>query len=218
MLTSTSGGDTLEGDSGADTLTGGGGNDTIKPGSGSDTYSDSGGDDRLDYGDNAGGVSLSIDGVNDGEPGAGESVPAGFERILGGSGPDHITGDGAVNFLIGRAGDDVLDGAGGNDILDPDTPTLADGCDTLRGGAGDDFLQDVNGGPGCRDLVDYSDHAGPVHVTLGGGLTTGNGQGAENDSIATFFADVLGTGAGDTINASTDTHPHTLFGGGASTR
>ena len=100
-------------------------------------------------------------------------------------------------------------------MLDPDTPTLADGCDTLRGGGGDDVLQNVNGGPGgCRDLVDYSDHAGPVHVTLNGGPTTGNGEGAENDFVATAFADVLGTAQGDTIDASGDAHPHTLFGGG----
>ncbi|MEA2374308.1 MAG: hypothetical protein QOD53_771 [Thermoleophilaceae bacterium] len=219
------GNDRLAGGSGNDTLTDGSASsdDTFVPGPGNDTYSDSGGSgnpipagDRLDYGDDTGGVQLSMDGLaNDGEPGSTENVPASFEILAGGSGGDQITGNGNAQFLIGSGGDDVLDARGGNDILS--AGVIAGDCDTIKPGTGDDTIQDVLPGPGCRDLIDYSvNHPNAVQIAVGDGSSTQDIDPTgtiENETFLGTNVDFLGTPLADTIDVSASAVPHKLFGG-----
>jgi uncharacterized delta-60 repeat protein len=65
---------------------------------------------------------------------------AGVENVLGGTGNDHLTGDGNANSLTGGSGKDTLAGGLGNDVLD--------------GGRGaDTFLFDTTAGAGNVDTI-----------------------------------------------------------------
>ena len=60
---------------------------------------------------------MTLDGKpNDGSPGELDDVQT--NAVIGGPGPDVITGDAAVNALTGAGGADVLDGGGGDDAID----------------------------------------------------------------------------------------------------
>jgi Ca2+-binding RTX toxin-like protein len=61
--------------------------------------------------------------------------------LVGGSGADHLLGDGGNDALDGGAGDDIMLGGAGNDALDGGS-----GTDLLQGGAGDDILAGGAGG------------------------------------------------------------------------
>lgn len=93
------GDDTLIGRLGGSTLTGGDGVDTLDY-SGADTIT----------------ANLSTGVV---QPGVGlVDFVGSSENVIGTSGDDAITGDGAANSLLGGDGDDVLDGGKGDDELD----------------------------------------------------------------------------------------------------
>jgi Ca2+-binding RTX toxin-like protein len=145
--------DTLIGNLGSDRLIGGQGNDAYRfeqlP-SGSDVPSEidtvveaaGQGLDTLDFSATDGViVNLSLQDDFASQPHRRlHGDPANLERVLGGSGPDHLTGNALDNILIGNDGNDRLTGLGGNDRLFGGL-----GNDTLNGGAGND---DLSGGFG----------------------------------------------------------------------
>lgn len=218
--------DTLIGNSGDGTLSGGAGNDTLNGGLGADTLIGGPGFDTADYSDRSApvNVNLSVSG-GDGEAGENDDVAGDVERVVGGSGNDTLTGNGAANNLLGGPGDDVINGGAGFDFLSggPGNDTLnggddADvingddgndslnggpGNDTLSGGAGDDQLDGglgsdtLNGGPG-KDMAVYAARTRSVTVNDDGNDRSGESR--EGDNVQ---GDVEGarTGAGnDSIN------------------
>ena len=110
--------------------------------------------------------------------------------VSGGSGGDSLYGGGLDDVLIGDAGQDSLAGGAGNDVLDGGL-----GPDTLSGG-------DLVGYPATNgfDLVDYSDRAAAVTVTLDG--RTNDGEAGEGDNVAANVDDVAGGSGPDVIVGS----------------
>ena len=177
--------DTIEGGAGNDTIIGGTGNDTIfgaangntvgdtqdtiTPGLGRDTVNgglNGTGGDRVSYAEGARtvGVTVTLSAGNDND-GSVEDEVAGLrdtltavENVTATPFNDDLTGDANANTLSGGAGNDLLRGLAGNDAL-----SGGEGDDTASGGDGSDA---VDGGAGGADLVDYSDRAGPIRVTL----------------------------------------------------
>ena len=58
-----------------------------------------------------------------------------IENVIGGSGNDTITGNGAANRLDGRDGNDIINAAAGDDFI-----IGGIGNDTMNGGAGNDIF------------------------------------------------------------------------------
>jgi len=128
-INATSGNDVIAGLDGNDTIDGMGGNDLICGGDGDDRFvqgaAPDGADvliggsgiDTADYSSRIDGVTVTLDGkAKDGGKKEGDLVQA--ENVVGGSGNDKLTGDGAANVLTGGAGKDKLSGLGGADTLD----------------------------------------------------------------------------------------------------
>ena len=143
-----SGNDTIIGDSADNILTGGAGNDTMSGNDGNDTFMATVGDGNDTYNGGCGKRHLRPvrhQRASHRVPGAGTATStqtgtdtlSGIENVIGGSGSDTITGDGADNILIGSAGIDILSGNGGNDTF---IATIGDGNDTYNGGGGIDML------------------------------------------------------------------------------
>lgn len=143
------GNDRLRPDAGLDRVDGGPGDDVMFLSQGPDDFIGGDGLDTVSY-DLGEAVSVTIDDVaNDGRPSEGDNVRTTVENVVGGSGPDTITGSDGPNVLDGgRFGQrDVLDGRGG--------------ADTLIGGPGDDLVIARDGvkdtaidcGPGTADAL-----------------------------------------------------------------
>jgi Ca2+-binding RTX toxin-like protein len=118
-VTGGAGNDALIGNAANNTLRGGGGDDTLEGGQGNDRLEGGGGNnDTARYSGSARAVVdlTRSDGQN--TIGYGTDTLIGIANLLGGSGADHFTGNGANNRLAGDRGDDTLIGGGGNDILD----------------------------------------------------------------------------------------------------
>jgi hypothetical protein len=139
------GNDALIGGGGVDTINGGAGNDGIEGAQGNDVVDGAEGADviqaligrdKVTYAGRTAGVNVSLDDVaNDGEVGEGDNIRASIRDVVGGSGPDVLTGNASDNDLAGGGGDDTLNGGGGNDVLNGGA-----GTDLFDGGAGiDDF-------------------------------------------------------------------------------
>ena len=112
------GGDYLDGWSGNDILRGQGGRDTLRPSIGADLIEGGAQFDRVDYGDRATGVTVTLgSGADDGEAGEGDDVRADVEDATGGTGNDRLIGSAGSNELSGGAGADELVGGGGFDVL-----------------------------------------------------------------------------------------------------
>ncbi|QBE63355.1 beta strand repeat-containing protein [Pseudoduganella lutea] len=147
-ITSGAGNDSVFGSGGNDLVHGGGAVDTLEGGYGNDTLHGDEGNDWL-MGD------------------------AGNDVLHGGVGNDTLGG--GHDMLNGQDGDDLLDGGDGNDSIRSSAGTGTD-TDTLRGGAGDDFLVAstnavLEGGDGNDTLSthdDYSSRPSPG-ITMTGG-------------------------------------------------
>ncbi len=118
------GNDTIAGGSGDNTLLGGDGNDwyDLAP-AGIDRITDTSGYDSIDFSQADRGVAftLSLDaGQLQSVDAAGNQVSLNgvFERLMGSSFDDILTGNSANNEIIGRNGLDVLNGAGGDDFVE----------------------------------------------------------------------------------------------------
>ncbi len=153
-LTGNTRANTLAGGSGNDSLTGGGGNDSLIGGAGNDTYQfdtdlslgtdtlneAGGGIDTLNFGLT---TTRSVT-INLGIP-AVQVVNAGlslrlnsaitFEKVIGGSLADTITGNTLDNILLGGPGNDSIRGGAGRDLI-----VGGLGADILDGGADDDLI------------------------------------------------------------------------------
>ncbi|WP_188113404.1 calcium-binding protein [Nocardioides humilatus] len=180
--------DILRGEAGSDTVSGLAGNDTLDGGTANDVFNGGSGTDTADYTSRIGGISIDLDGVaDDGNVAVneGDNVKADVENLLGGAGPDTLTGSNYANVLDGGAGADTLNGLGSND-------TLRDGggnADVLVGGAG-------------IDVADYGTRTTGLTIDLDGIADDGTTGGSENDNVQ---ADIeilrLGSGA-DVVTGS----------------
>jgi len=112
-------------------------------------------------------------------------VISGFEQVVGGTGGDSLTGDGAAN---------LIDGGSGND--------------TILGGAGADTL---TGGVGTADRLDYTGSNAGVTVNLSGG--TGLNGHAAGDELS-GFEEVLGSALADSITGDSGNNQLTGADGG----
>jgi Ca2+-binding RTX toxin-like protein len=141
--------------------------------------------------------------------------------LQGGDGNDTLTGAATADTLQGGAGNDTLNGLAGDDVLTggagDDTLAGGDGDDSLSGGAGRDSVQggadddtipdagadvdpDTFSGGAGTDLIDYSDAAVGVTVTLDG--LANDGVAGEADNVGADIEDVTGTAKADTITGS----------------
>lgn len=162
---------------GDDTFNGGSGDEVFDGGPGADVFNGGGGIDTANYDDRKDALSLTLDGnPNDGAAGEGDSITSTIENIVGGTGVDTLTGDGAANKLEGLAGIDTISGG--------------DGDDFLRGGSGADSLDGGNG----TDTVSYSERFDSVFISLDG--VQNDGTNDEFDNIATNVENLIG-GRGD---------------------
>jgi Ca2+-binding RTX toxin-like protein len=172
-----SGNDTLRGDSGANYFFSGGGNDLMQGLGGIDYFDGGTGVDLVTYAGQNVAVTVALNGANWVDAavnGINEDFIRNVENLTGGSGNDALTGDGLVN---------ILDGGLGNDLI--------------RGGAANDIL---NGGVGVSDIVDYSDKAVAVVLTLNGATAaTAFVNGIAEDTVSNFEGATGGLG-NDTLN------------------
>jgi Ca2+-binding RTX toxin-like protein len=127
---------TILGGPGDDRLTGGWGDDVLDGGPGADVMTDWAGADTVTYADRTVRVVADPDGAvsDDGEYGEGDTIGTSVENLIGGAGPDILTGSGGANLLFGGAGPDRLSGLDGADQLFGDA-----GLDLLSGGAATDM-------------------------------------------------------------------------------
>lgn len=193
-----SGNDGLRGEDGNDVLKGGKKDDRLGGGNGDDLY-DGGvgademgfqgggqGIDTVDYSDHTEAIDVTLadgqpnDGNSDDGPiGARDTILAGVENVIGGSGDDDIDGSSDNNQLNGRGGQDRLSGFSG--------------ADTLIGSTGADFMT----GGQDTDLAFYADHAAGVNVTIGDGAANdGNsvdGPAGARDNVFSDVENVLGS-------------------------
>jgi Ca2+-binding RTX toxin-like protein len=174
-------------------LDGGAGNDIVVGGAGADTLDGGAGINTLSYANDTAGVHVNFFGGNNfGGDATGDSIVFGsFLNLLGGTGDDHLVGNGFNNRIDGGDGDDTVSGHLGND--------------TLIGGA--------NGAFG--DTLDFGINALTSGVTVNLSITTAQDTGAGIKTISGFeniagsdFDDLLtgdagvnsiGGGAGDDI-------------------
>ena len=164
--------DILNGESGDDLLNGGNGSNTLAGGLGSDVYAFNpatvnqldtvvelvgAGTDTLNFSALATAVTVNLTSdallatmaqriVRVNSPGQSGN----FENVIGGSGNDQITGNGANNLLSGLGGNDTITANEGSDILlggeGNDTLKGTGGRNILIGGTGGDLLQGGTGG------------------------------------------------------------------------
>jgi Ca2+-binding RTX toxin-like protein len=224
-ITGSAGDDELHGYAGADTISGLGGDDTLDtgPGCGEDNLSGGLGDDTLvldgggtvdggpdddtiklvgsssscatadvhggtghDTADfsavQSGDLSFSLDDVADDGPETDDNWHSDIEDMIGGAYGMYLVGSAGPNVITGGAGEDLLQGGGG--------------ADTLNGGGG-------------YDVADYSDHTGPVTLTLDGAAD--DGSPGEGDRIASDVEDLRGGAGNDALTG--DGQDNVLDGG-----
>ena len=129
----------------------------------------------------------------------------GIENVVGGSGMDTLTGDGANNNLQGLSGNDTIFGGGGNDAIRGD-----EGDDTINGGTGNDFVTGSEGddtfvfslGSGADVLTDFTAGAGTddvIDISAYGFADLAAVQAASVDSGANMIIDLDGLPGGDQL-------------------
>ncbi len=208
-LLGNSGDDSLNGDAGNDRLDGGSGNDSLDGddgddillgGAGNDTLDGGDGVDLLDLSDASGALLLTLVQSNLDSAistSAGSDTYRNLEGILGGAFQDRLTGSLFNDLLGGNSGNDTLSGDAGND--------------TLRGGVGNDSL---DGGDGNADLLDYSDAASAITLTLqqgAGSFSSGSVTGGRGVDTYLNIEGVIGSRFNDAINGAA--LADLLFGG-----
>ena len=147
-------GATAYGDAGDDTIYAGIGDDVLDGGAGVDTLTYQGASGRLGAGVT---VDLSVTTAQNTGVAGWETISH-FEKLIGTSFGDTLTGDGADNTISGMDGADQLRGGGGADTLYGGT-----GDDTLDGGAGVDRMEG-----GIGDDLYIVDNVGDVVIEMPG--------------------------------------------------
>ncbi|MEL7469761.1 MAG: Hint domain-containing protein [Pseudomonadota bacterium] len=164
-----------------------GGADFVRAGQGSDSLDGGEGVDRLSYIDSTSPVTIDIESGTVSGAGTGNDTFANFEEFTLTTGDDVATGSSGNDSIDANAGNDSVDAGAGDD-----TVIAGEGNDTVAGGAGADSL---NGGIGF-DILDYSDSATPVVVSLAAQVVAGGD--AQGDTIFSFEG-VVGTDGGDNL-------------------
>jgi Ca2+-binding RTX toxin-like protein len=211
-----SGNDSLRGTNGNNSMLGLGGDDTIVGLDGPDSMDGGAGYDTLDYAEATGGVTVDLlTPFPQQTQGAGYDyiVLNSFEKVVGSSFNDTLTGSGTANEIIGGSGDDVIAAGAGADIVSGgpgddllkggpgnDTLTAGPGNDTLIGGSGNDvedgeagndrLIQDFvpNGSDTLRggdgnDTADYGQRFSGFGVNVVLDGAPGDGSASENDNV-----------------------------------
>jgi Ca2+-binding RTX toxin-like protein len=121
--------DRLFGGTGPDVLRGGGNDDHLDGGGGADRIVGEEDVDTVSYADRVAGVAVTLaGGADDGEAGESDDVDASTENVVGGGGPDVLTGArDRANVLAGGAGDDFLRLR--DEDADPDSAQCGAGID-----------------------------------------------------------------------------------------
>jgi hypothetical protein len=132
--------------------------------------------------------------------GDGHDELTGQGSLLGGPGPDVLTGSEGQDTLSGGAGGDLLRGLGGDDVLSGD----GDGSDAGSPAPGDDLLD----GGGGLDTASYSERSAGVSVDLADRAT--DGQAGEHDQLV-GVENVTGGRGPDALSG--DGGPNVLQGG-----
>jgi Ca2+-binding RTX toxin-like protein len=199
------------GGDGDDTLSGGAKDDELHAGTGEDTFEtaakadgadlyDGGPDiDSMTYALRTAALTVKLnDMADDGEINERDNVQSSVENLIGGSGPDSLTGNGADNVLIGGLGNDTLNGGAGDDVF-AEADAQA-GTDIMNGGTG-------------SDTVDYSGRTADVSITLciaspptcplgACGCAANDGELDENDTLTSVENASTGSG-NDTLVGTT---------------
>lgn len=214
VMTADAGDDHLRGEDGNDVLSDGPGRDVVDAGSGADhviaaadadddVYDGGAGPDTLDYSTASRRLTADLgNGTVDGIE-TGHDVVAGFEKVIGGSGDDHIIAGPSAVSMIGGAGNDTLEGGAGNDAFDGgagnDVIRDGTGSDIADAGDGDDHVlaaadaaDDCYDGGAGQDRLDYSTATLNITVDLGNG--TADGADIGHDLIESFEELVAGSG------------------------
>ena len=194
------GDDTLVAGFGADSLNGGLGDDRLIGGIGAEVLDGApGGRDTVDYSAATTAITLQLwNNTVSGDPIATGDTIRNFENAETGAGHDAVTGNHLANHLVGNDGDDTLNGSGGDDTLEG-----GDGLDSLTGGLGDDRLiggigaEVLDGSPGDRDTLDYSEATTAITLRLWNNTVSGDTI-ASGDTILNFENAETGSGA-DTL-------------------
>lgn len=237
-------GDTLDGGGGDDDVRGGPGPDTLYGGDGADSLNggegediliaNPGGADTVDGGPDrdscsywqytTDGVVISLDGVaNDGPRGGTRAGNfTGCEKLIGGEGPDLLTGSGGDDELISggcctptESGPrDELRGLSGDDLL-----VTSSARTLLDGGADDDEFRldwgndDVVGGPGVDTAVYVSSMSSPIVADLDGATgDDGHPESNEHDSLGSDIENLTGGPSPDILGGNASAN--VLDGGG----
>ena len=193
VLSGGSGRDDLRGEANDDLLIGGIDDDTLLGGTGADDHYGGLGSDTAEYWDRSAKVVADIGGEigDDGEAGEGDTITIDTESIVGGSGPDELTGSDAANGIHGMDGDDVLTGGLG--------------ADTLSGGKGADSLR-------SNDGVADTDRCGTESDSVD--ADGADAVGTDCESVTRPAADVPATGGGADGAAPTGDEAPTAQGDG----
>jgi Ca2+-binding RTX toxin-like protein len=215
------GNDTLDGGTGDDTLDGGPGDDKLNGEVGSDELNGGDGTDLADYAGRFDPVALDLtDGVAITDRGSGTRRVRETDHLLGmenargtshgdvligGPGPNLLTGGGGNDVLDGRFGPDVLIGGGGRDRADysgrraPVSVTLDGVADDGSAGEGDNVgpsVEDVTGGA-AGDSLTGNDRRN--HLDGGGGRDRLFGLGGADTLLGGDGADQLDGGDGNDV-------------------
>jgi hypothetical protein len=132
--------------------------------------------------------------------GEGHDELTGQGSLLGGPGPDVLTGSAGRDTLSGGAGGDLLRGLDGDDVLSGD----GDGSEAGTPAPGDDLLD----GGGGLDVASYAERSAGVSVDLAD--RGPDGQAAEHDQLVAVESVTGGRGA-DVLSG--DDGPNVLGGG-----
>jgi Ca2+-binding RTX toxin-like protein len=203
------GGNVFENDTASDVVfSGGSSSDTYKTGTGVERVTMGAGVDILDLRGNGSSrcSNVTLDGVandsvhqcNGSNLGAvieaNESFGSDIERVDGGGGADHITGNDLANQLNGNGGFDDLRGGVGDDRIDSGS-----GGARMTGGPDSDTFEVAAGDGG---LVSYADKTAPVTADLDGTADDGTacpGVNCEGDKIDVDATGIEGGSSADTL-------------------
>jgi serralysin len=177
--------DTLTGDGGANTLDGLSGDDTVLGGAGADDLDGgAGANDTVSYAGSGAGVTVDL-GANTASGGdaAGDTI-ANFERVLGSSFADTLTGSAANNRLDGSGGADIMTGGAGDDTY-------------VVNSDGDDVNE--NAGEGTDEIRNTITLVLPLFLEnmtmIGGAAIDGTGNNLANIMIGNFADNELNGGS-----------------------
>lgn len=186
--------DTLYGGTGVDNLTGGSGNDLLIGGADADILDGGAGNDTASYADSGADIIASLaTGLGAGGDAAGDQY-FNINNLIGGSGNDELSGDGATNLLSGGAGDDTLIGGGGGDIFEGGSNSvIGDTVSYASAGAAINASLLTNTATDGTALDTFVDIENLIGSSYGDILT---GDGGDNILTGGAGADLLNGGGG----------------------